>query len=145
MVRAMYAEVMETLADLVRDAREARAMTQEQLDEAAGMSPGYTAQLEIGRVRRPQPATMRKLAAALGLSLEDFGVATGQLDGPREDVVAALEEIDRLSTEAERLAKFRQLPRPIQRSIRRLAVDFLSAASEELMEPDGSPVDREAN
>lgn len=137
----MYSEVMESLADLVREAREAKGMTQEQLDEAASMSPGYTAQLEIGRVGRPRPTTIRKLAMALGLSLEDFGVATGQLDKPREDVIAALEEIDRLPTEQHRLAKFQSLPLQVRRSIRRIAADLLFRASEELMEPDEQQAD----
>lgn len=139
----MYAVQVEAdrkaLADLVKTARKAKGMTQEQLDEAAGMSAGYTAQIESYRVARPTPPTLRRLAAALDVPLESFGVATGQLDARELDVEELLEQIDAQPTEAAAIALFDQLPPRARRAIRRLAVAFLNATTEGLTEQDGPP------
>ena len=51
--------------------REHRGMTLRALAEAAGLDPGYLSQLE-NRKRAGPVATMKKLAAALKLDLDDL-------------------------------------------------------------------------
>jgi transcriptional regulator with XRE-family HTH domain len=55
------------LAGVVRAARKAAGMTREALARAAGITPGYLMEIEIGR-RMPSPSRRRALAAALGVS-----------------------------------------------------------------------------
>lgn len=123
-----------TLADVVREARERRGMTQEQLDEAIGKSRGYTGMLEIGRVGRPRPEAIRALADVLGVPAGDLLVASGQLQ-PREhdeEIVTLLMRLDSLPDREARRAAFRQLPEPIQRAIQALMADLFAEAGERL-------------
>ncbi|MFC0531687.1 BTAD domain-containing putative transcriptional regulator [Phytohabitans kaempferiae] len=55
------------LGALVRRFRHQAGLTQQEAAERAGMSVGGLRDLEQGRVERPRPATMRRLAAALDL------------------------------------------------------------------------------
>src|SRR5262245_19666689 len=48
--------------------RERAGLTQQDLADRAGMSVGGVRDLEQGRVAAPRPATVRRLAAGLGLS-----------------------------------------------------------------------------
>src|SRR5688500_17405578 len=52
----------------LRRAREAAGLAQEELAERAGLSSNTIGGLERGEHRHPYPATVRTLAAALGLS-----------------------------------------------------------------------------
>ncbi|HET8626089.1 MAG TPA: tetratricopeptide repeat protein [Thermomicrobiales bacterium] len=56
---------------LLRDLRERGGLTQEELAERAGLSADAIGLLERGARRRPQRQTVRRLAAALGLSPEE--------------------------------------------------------------------------
>src|SRR5215203_4161983 len=51
----------------LRRARAAAGLAQEELAERAGLSPNTVGGLERGEHRHPHPATVRALAAALGL------------------------------------------------------------------------------
>src|SRR5216684_42098 len=51
--------------------RESKGMTQRDLAAKAKVTPGYIAQLEIG-LRNPSLASLRKLAKALGVSMDDL-------------------------------------------------------------------------
>ena len=55
----------------LRAAREAAGLTQEELAERAGSRPNAVGALERGEHRHPYPATVRALAAALGLTTDD--------------------------------------------------------------------------
>ncbi len=59
------------VGELVRLARIAAGMTQEELAERSRMSVRAVSALECGRTRRPYPRSIRSLAAALGLSSTD--------------------------------------------------------------------------
>ncbi|MFC7483387.1 multiprotein-bridging factor 1 family protein [Luedemannella flava] len=59
---------IETFGALVRDARLAAAISQQELAGLAGISVAALRDLEQGRVRRPRPATVDLLIAALGLT-----------------------------------------------------------------------------
>lgn len=56
---------------LLRMYRDARALTQEELAERAGLTPQAIGLLERGERRRPHRYTVRKIADALGLSAEE--------------------------------------------------------------------------
>src|SRR5829696_2798175 len=55
----------------LRAAREAANLTQEALAARAGLTPNAVGALERGEHRHPYPATVRALAAALGLAAEE--------------------------------------------------------------------------
>lgn len=129
-----YSRCMNTLADFVRDARDARGMTQEELAEAIGKSFGYIGQLETGKIGRPRAATLRRLAAALHVPLADLVVATGQLDASEGDAAANLLRIAALPTPAARLAAWRELPEPLRAAILVLMRDVFQAAALRLEE-----------
>lgn len=143
-VRTTYIGYMrkQTLARLVQEARESRGLTQEGLAEVAGISRSTIANIEAGTTKLPKAKHLELLEHHLGLSRQEMLRAAGRLDTPDGDVLAAMERINRLPTETERLAEFRSLPESVRRAIRRLASDFLSATTQELMEEDGPRVNQ---
>ncbi len=66
---------------LLRLYRDARALTQEELAERAGLTPQAIGLLERGERRRPQRYTVQKVADALGLSAEE----RAQFEGAARD------------------------------------------------------------
>jgi transcriptional regulator with XRE-family HTH domain len=60
------------LHQAIRDLREARKMTQEQLARRAKVTPGYVAQLELGLRTNPSLDVVRRLARALKVPLKDL-------------------------------------------------------------------------
>jgi transcriptional regulator with XRE-family HTH domain len=124
-----------TIADFVRDARAARGMTQEELADRLGMTPGYVGILETGKVGRPRVQTLRKLAAALDVPLQDLVATTGQIDAPpSDDIAILLHRIAGLRTPDDRRAAFRQLPESVRKSIRILMRDLFAEVAEMLEE-----------
>ena len=77
------------LAELVRDARQSKGMTQRRLSRALGMSEGYTGHLESGRIR-PGVETLKVLSAVLGLLYGELAVAAGYLT--REEFESPIDE-----------------------------------------------------
>lgn len=57
---------------MLRRARVAACLSQRELAEAAGLSERAISDLECGHHRRPYPATVRQLGAALGLEGRQF-------------------------------------------------------------------------
>ncbi len=90
------------LADLVREARQARGMSQRRLSQAVGMSQGYVGHLESGRFR-PTVDTLKALSSALGLLYGQLAVGAryitpAEFDNPLDDrQLARLNEIDDLT------------------------------------------------
>ena len=90
------------LADLVREARRGRGMTQRQLSLALGMSQGYVGHLESGRFR-PTVGTLKALATTLGLLYGALAVEAGYItaeeyENPLEDEqLARLHEVSDLT------------------------------------------------
>jgi transcriptional regulator with XRE-family HTH domain len=62
---------MSTTGERIRQAREQAVWGQAELARAAGLSPAGLWQIEHGQ-RQPRPATIRKIAAALGVSPADL-------------------------------------------------------------------------
>lgn len=52
---------------MLRELREARKLTQEQLGRRAKVARGYLAQLEAGYKKNPSVPTLKRLAKALGV------------------------------------------------------------------------------
>jgi transcriptional regulator with XRE-family HTH domain len=74
--------VGERLAEL----REHKALTLHDLEELSGVGADGISKIENGH-RKPRPSTLRKLAAALGVEVEDFfkePILAGKAEGPRE-------------------------------------------------------------
>ena len=92
------------LADMVRQARLSKSMTQRQLSHALGMSDGYVGHLESGRFR-PTIQTLKALASALGLLYGQLAVEAGyitanEFENPIEDEqLARLNEVSDLTIE----------------------------------------------
>jgi transcriptional regulator with XRE-family HTH domain len=80
-----------TFAGLLRRLRAEARLTQEELAEAAGLSPRSVSDLERGINRTARKDTAVLLAGALGLpgTVAELFVATARGRGPAEDVVAA--------------------------------------------------------
>lgn len=62
----------DTFARRLRRLRAAAGLTQLALAEASGLSRDYVQALETGRRPDPSWSTVRRLAAALGVGVEDF-------------------------------------------------------------------------
>ena len=56
----------------IKEVREARKMTQEELSEKCGVSRGTISALENGSVRTTTTKTLVKLARALGVSVDQI-------------------------------------------------------------------------
>lgn len=65
------------LGTILRESRTAHDLTQQQVAERAGCSPGYVHKLEMDRVRTPSPRVLAGLAEALGLTYGDVMRAAG--------------------------------------------------------------------
>ena len=80
-----------TFAGLLRQLRAEARLTQEELAEAAGLSPRSVSDLERGINRTARKETAVLLAGALGLpgAVAELFVAAARGRGPAEDVVAA--------------------------------------------------------
>ncbi len=110
------------LADMVRQARLSKDMTQRQLSHALGMSEGYVGHLESGRFR-PTIQTLKALASALGLLYGQLAVEAGyitanEFENPIEDEqLARLNEVsDLTSDEWESVKDFARYVRSRRRS-----------------------------
>ena len=87
----MVEESAFTFAGLLRRLRAEARLTQEELAEAAGLSPRSVSDLERGINRTARKETAVLLAGALGLSgpVAELFVAAARGRGPAQDVVAA--------------------------------------------------------
>src|SRR6266699_6039177 len=88
---AVVEEPAVTFAGLLRRLRAETRLTQEELAEAAGLSPRAVSDLERGINRTARKETAVLLAGALGLpgAVAGLFVAAARGRGPAEDVVAA--------------------------------------------------------
>lgn len=135
---------IKSLARLVKQAREARGLTQVQVDEAIGMSTGYTGMVESGRITRPRPETLRRLEIVLGIPREDMLVATGELDTPSEDTTIILQRIAALPDRRQRLEAWSRLPESLRSAVLVLMQDMLLAGAQILRE-SAQPHEAEEN
>ena len=93
-----------TLADAVRKARTARALSQRQLSRALGLSDSYVGHLEGGRFR-PTVETLKGLSSALSLSYGELAMDAGYISPEEfenpidESRLARLNEVNDLTEE----------------------------------------------
>jgi len=132
--------------------RRAEGWTQEELGARAGTDQGTISAIEVGR-SRPTMDTVRGLAKAFRLPVEELAVEAGYLDpetDPPSDVFdrTPLARIDAMLRElpvavgfpsfADQLRQLDGLPPAVQeRVIRRLGRDFLWRLREELEREEG--------
>ena len=92
---------LEGLGYLVRDAREAKRMSQKTLGEAVGWSAASVSLFERGKYLRPQVDRLRKLAEVLeippGEMLEKAGITLDDVDSVTMQWI--LEQLDDENTE----------------------------------------------
>jgi transcriptional regulator with XRE-family HTH domain len=65
------------LAPTIRAARERAGFTQSQLAKRVGLAPNHVLRLESGQKINPRFETVARIAAELGLSLDELAVAAG--------------------------------------------------------------------
>lgn len=62
---------------LVKERREAKGLSQEEVADRVGMSQEWTSMVERGRVHQPRIAVLKRLAPVLGVDIEDLVIAVG--------------------------------------------------------------------
>ena len=67
---------------MIRELREAKKLTQEQLARRARVARGYLAQLEAGHKENPSLPTLKRLAKALGVPVGDLLMSKEQREFP---------------------------------------------------------------
>ncbi|MDO5435805.1 MAG: XRE family transcriptional regulator [Clostridia bacterium] len=100
-IAVMTTETGRTYADIIRSARQARKMSQDELAAAAGVSRNAVAGWETGH-SRPDLNSVRPLCRALNISLDKFfGGTEGKASGARRmlDKYLRLDEDDRETVE----------------------------------------------
>lgn len=128
-----YTGIMKRLSEVVRDARHALGMTQNELEDAIDKKFGYIGMLETDKIGRPKSATLRRLSVALKVPLDELVRSTGQLDAvPKEDAAAAIQRIASLPSRVERLDAWSQLPAPTRAAMLVLMRDVFETAAEQL-------------
>lgn len=95
-----------TLAERIRSARENRGWTQEQLAVHADVSRSTIQNLENNR-RQPHRGSLRRIADALGIGVDDLRAESERLDA--EEIRAALETAMELEDPREMRAALEEL------------------------------------
>lgn len=76
-------EEPEALGPILRAARERASLTQTELAARVGLAPNHVARLETGEKGIPRFDTVARLAAELGLSLDDLSRACGYTESTK--------------------------------------------------------------
>ena len=107
-----------TLAAVLRTARERAGLSQHQLAEEAGLAGNHLQRLESGTKALPRFDTVARLAAALGLSLDDIAAELGYRGRPESAPV-----------DPERAQRLMRVLSGVQTSIKTLDAEVSSAMS----------------
>lgn len=67
-------------SEVMRSLRMRRHISQQELAQEAGISLGQVSRIESGNIKRPQWRTLRKLARALGVGVNDLLAANDSND-----------------------------------------------------------------
>ncbi len=70
------------LGPYLRSLREARGLTLREVEEASGVSNAYLSQLETGKISKPSPHILHKLAAVYGVPYEILMEKAGYISRP---------------------------------------------------------------
>jgi HTH-type transcriptional regulator, competence development regulator len=95
-----------TLGEALRQMRTARGMKLREVEKAAGVSNAYLSQIETGKIDKPSPNILYKLAELYGASYDALMELAGyvsrrQTEKPRVLTGAALSAIEELTPEEE--------------------------------------------
>lgn len=78
-----YPIPMETMGERIRMLRQARGLSQSQLADRVGVTPGAVSHWELGQTKNMQLETFLKLCAELGTNPHYLALGAAQLPGPR--------------------------------------------------------------
>ena len=70
------------LGPYLRSLREARGLTLREVEEASGVSNAYLSQLETGKIAKPSPHILHKLASVYGVPYEVLMEKAGYISRP---------------------------------------------------------------
>lgn len=95
------------LSDNLKRIREERGISQTELAERCGISPGQISKIEIGTQKNPHLETVVAISAALGVSIEELVFGTEGPNGMKY-MLAAIESLpeQKQSTIKELIAAF---------------------------------------
>jgi transcriptional regulator with XRE-family HTH domain len=130
-----WSRMMKPLGNLVKDAREKKGLSQEELAERLGVSKGWVGQVETGRIDRPRPKYLALLEQHLGISRDDLARSMNMI-GPAAtgDVLVEIRRIRQISDPKERAAALRRLPQELYEEIEWLALDMVRRTFEQAKE-----------
>jgi len=103
---------MKSLGSALKEARELASLTLRQVEDATRISNAYLSQLENGKIKKPSPHFLHKLASLYGIGYEQLMEAVGYVQskktgGPKTLAGAALFSQEKLTAEEEEeLAKY---------------------------------------
>lgn len=132
-----YACLMSTLAELVKEARQRKKLSQEQAAELMGVDRNWLAQLETDRIDLPSPDRFELLERYLGVTREEMLRAAGYLGPAREaDLFAEIARIAAIDDLTDRMAELRRLPSQVFDVIEAMA---LAMVRQSLAHREGAP------
>lgn len=130
-----WGRIMNALGKLVRDAREAKDLSQEELAELLGVSKGWVGQVETGRINRPRSQYLALLEQHLEVSRDDLARAMGMI-GPEVtfDVQAEVHRLKQIEDPKERAAALRALSPDLFQVMETMALDMVRRTFEQVKE-----------
>lgn len=121
--QTIYDSAMQTLGDLVREARQRKHLSQEGAAERMGVERNWLAQLETNRIELPGPARFELIERHLGVTREEMLRAAGYLGPARDgDLYGEISRIAALDDLGDRMAALRRLPPAVFRVIEAMAL-----------------------
>src|SRR5262245_50533973 len=100
----------EPLGKYLQDLRESAGFTLRQVEEASGVSNAYLSQLEHGRISKPSPHVLHKLAKTYGISyellMEKAGYVTREKGGERRGALPTFAKLKVSPEEEEQLLEY---------------------------------------
>lgn len=113
----------------IKQAREAKGWTQDDLAERLDVGRGYIGQLETGVIKLPGIEKLALLEQHLGVSREEMLRAAGRL-GPTQtfDVVAELRRIRAIPDREQRARALQELPEDVVAALEDTAMEIVSQA-----------------
>lgn len=117
---------MNSLAQLVKSAREAKGWSQAEAADRMDVSKGWVGQVEAGLIKRPKTIYLDKLEKHLGIGRDEMARAMGVI-GPAVsvDVLAEIRRIRRIADPKKRAAELRALSPELYAEIEAMAQEMV--------------------
>lgn len=97
-----------TLGQLIRQTREAKGWTQQELEKRTGISQTHISQLERDRITTPTPPVLHPIADALEISDVECMRAIGLVRTPTDDTPALPPELQAIYNDVQKLPRGRR-------------------------------------